>query len=120
MSIKWKASAQTASLFTSVIAATILLAPLGMTPGLPEKIAACIFAIGAIVDFVLLIMRTPATNVMAKWVGALMMFSFLLNVIAMSILWFPVLASITVAIQIAAVIAVIDVIAESIELILMK
>lgn len=91
-----------------------------MTPGLPEKIAAVIFVIGAVVDFILLAVRTPTTNHAAKWLGSLMMGSFLLNVIGACILWFPLLASNTVAVQIAAGIAVVDVVAETVELILMK
>lgn len=117
---KWKIAGQTASLILSGLAAIVLLAPLGMTLGLPEKIAAVIFAIGAIVDLILLIARTPASNNTAKWVGALMMGSFLLNIVGASILWFPLLASTLVAIRIAAGIAIIDVVAETVELVLMK
>ncbi len=114
---KWKFVIQAWNLGLSLLAFLVLTLPLGMRPGLPETIAGCIFVLGAAGDFILLITRKSADATKAKWLGAMMMFSFLLNVIAAGILFFPLLRDAILAVQIAAAIALIDTIFESVELI---
>lgn len=114
--IKLKVVAQTCSLVLSLLALLVLIIPLGMTKGLPAMIAGSVFVLGAIADFFIFVSRKAENGQAGKWIGASMMLSFVLNGIGAGILFFPLIQNATIAIQIAAVIAAVDIAFEAIEL----
>jgi len=110
-----KVAGQVSSFWLALAAFLVLVTPSGMTTGLPAMIAGTLFVVGGLTDLFVLFTKKTTDVGTAKLMGGTMVFSCVLNFIGAAFLFFPVFKDPILAMQIAAGIAGMDLLFESIE-----